>query len=189
MLEEVVEEILIYREKSKLGKRSLVLEIAALIATSLVAYYAPISLLALTLYCLAYPILLAVLGLRKTSLYAVLSFAIFASITTLTARFLRGDVVSALKFSLVALATFSIGALILATLKPEIFRGNAYAYVLLVVLNHVFTEVRDVALSYKSRGESGLKLYLRTVIASLTLALARASTLADSLRARGFEVE
>jgi len=189
VLDTVIDELLTFRERCGFGKHVLLLELAALVISVIIVYTTPINVLILSIYCFAYPLLLFVLGLKRTALYTLASFAILASITILAAYLLGGYVDRALRFSLTALTTLSLGAVIFVTLKPEMFRESTHIYLMLIALNHVVEEVRSIMLSYKSRGESGFKLYARVALASIALALARAEMLTDSLRARGFEVE
>jgi len=189
VLDTVIEEIMSFREKHVVSKELLFIEFVILVASFFIIFYAPIDLIYLTIYSLAYPTILFVLGFRKPVMYIFFSFLLVLASMTPFAILFGGSLEKVYRFSLTALTSISLGALILSSLNPASYRNHIYLYLLIILLNQMFREIRDVFQAYRSRGESGLKLYARVLLTSILITVARKDMLIDSLRARGFNLE
>jgi len=189
VLDKVIDEIIDYRQRRRFNKSTLYLLITLYVVTTLIMFQPWINIVYVTIYCFTISITLLVLGLRRTFLYATFSFMLILGTMLPIGYILKGDLVKIYRFSLTAYSTLSIGVLILLCLNPSLFKGNIYIYIFLIILNQVIREVRDVVVVYRSRGLSGLKLYVRAVLISMIMAFTRLNTLLDSLKARGFQVE
>jgi len=141
------------------------------------------------IYVTALLVLLLVLGLWRSALYTALSVLALYTSMVLGALLLHGDVIRVARFVLVAASTLPVLVLTASTTTPSTFRKVPALYLLLVVFNSVVREIIDVATVYRARGVSGVKYWLRVVVASIVLSIARSSTLVDAFRARGVEVE
>ncbi len=188
LLDTVINEIFSFRESHRFGVWVIYLEIAAM-AISIAVPYLSIEIVIATIYSFLYPILLMVIGLRRSSLYTFTSFILFLSISMPMAMVFRGNIINVYRFSLVALSTLSIGILFLSSLHPSMVKGNTYLYLLTILLNSMLREVRDILTVFRARGEHGLKLYVRSITVSIIVTFSRIETLVDSLRSRGIEIE
>jgi len=189
VLDTVIEEIMGFREKHIVSKKLLFVEFVLLVASFLIIFYAPIDLIYLTIYTSAYPTILFVLGFRKPVIYILLSFLLVLASMAPFAIFFHGSLEKVYRFSLTALTSISLGVLILSSLHPALYRNHIYLYLLIILLNQMFREIRDVFQAYRTRGESGLKLYARVLLTSILITVARKDMIIDSLRARGFNLE
>jgi len=189
VLDRVIDEIINYRQKHRFNKSTLYLLITLYVVTTLITFQPWFNIIYVTIYCFTISITLLILGLRRTFLYVTLSFAIILGSMLPIGYILKSDLVKIYRFSLTAYSTLSIGVLILLCLNPSLFKGNIYIYIFLIILNQVIREVRDVVVAHRSRGLSGLKLYVRAALTSMIIAFTRLNTLLDSLKARGFQVE
>ncbi len=188
MLDTVVDEIICFRERHKASKWVIHIELIAILL-SIAIPYLPIDIVIVTLYSFLYPSILLLLGFRRGFTYVLTSFLLLLSTSIPIAMVFGGNILSVYRFSLVALSTLSIGILILASLHPLIFRSNLHLYLLMIMLNSMIREVRDVIKVFRAKGEGGLKLYARSIITAIQIFFAISTTLIDALRARGIEIE
>jgi len=177
-----------FRERYRPRKAVFYIELIAM-AISIAFPYIVKDIVVATIYSFLYPSILAILGLRKSSLYTLASYALLTLFLIPMAVVFHGDIENVYRFTLVALSTLSIGILILSTLHPTIFRNNIYLYLLAIMLNNTLKEVRDIATVFRAKGEQGLKLYTRIIITSIIVMFTKIETLIDSLKARGIEIE
>lgn len=188
MLLYVVDEVLSFREKRGFLHRRELLPIKLLLLATSIAIPLAVELNIAAVYTVSLWLLLLLAGLRRTALYIALSTAIlFTSFIPVTLA-LQGSLLRVVRSLLAAASTLSIGVFTLATLQPKQLGWFTPTYLLLVVLNSVLREVRDVHTVLRARGETGYRYYLRLFTASIEIALSRANTLIDSLKSRGIEV-
>ncbi|MEM0027038.1 MAG: hypothetical protein QXT53_04380 [Ignisphaera sp.] len=133
-------------------------------------------------------ILLAVLGLRRSAVYTVFTAAILYLIMFSTAFLFHGDLERITRLTLLASSSLSTIILIASTTKPSMLRRWPTLYLFSIVFANTLKEVVDIATVYRARGSRGLRYVLQVVVASIAMAIARTSTLVDSLKARGIEV-
>jgi len=185
----VLEEVLEYRRRAPgvLLRKELVATKALLLVISLVTpLFAPVRVsLALAALMLA---LLALLGLRLSALYVALSALLLYASMALSAIIFNGDMGSAARFCLAAASTLSAFIIIASTTPPSLLRRWPALYILAVIFSGVLREILDISVVLRARGSSGLRYWLRVIVASVAAALTRADALRDSLSARGVEL-
>lgn len=188
VLNYIIDEILSFRERgTPLHRRELLpVKLALFIASIVVPFTTKLEIAVSFVVGLWSAVLL--LGLRRTALYIVASTTLLYITISLTALALHGDVERIIRSLMVATATLSTGLLIFATVQPSHLRRFQTLYLLLITLNNVLRELRDVQIVLRSRGETGFRYYLRIFTISIEVALTRIDVLIDSLKARGIEV-
>jgi len=186
----VLREVLDYKYRAPralLSTRSLIFKLAFLVFSVVISITQAVIIV--VVYVIALLLILLVMGLWRSTLYIVISIlALYASVT-LGALLLHGDVVKVTRFTLIAASTLPVLVLIASTTKPSTLRKILVLYLLFIVFNSVLREILDVVTVYRARGVEGLKYWLRVIVASIILSLSRSTSLIDSLRSRGVEVE
>ncbi len=188
MLTYIVDEVLSFREKKTFMHRGRVLLLKLILFVLSIVIPLTTKLSIAIVYTVALWLTVYLMGLRKTVLYIIFSTTFLYITLYLVTLALGGNIWYAVRPLLVASSTLSISVLIFATLPPNHVRRFILLYLLLVTLNSVLREIRDVQIVLRARGEAGFRYYLRIFVVSIEVALSRIDVLIDSLKARGIEL-
>uniref|UniRef100_A0A7J3QGE2 Uncharacterized protein n=1 Tax=Ignisphaera aggregans TaxID=334771 RepID=A0A7J3QGE2_9CREN len=188
MLSYVIDEILKFREKKSLFSKAELIPFKStlFILSILIPFSLDIEIA--VIYTLIVWLLTIFLGLKRTALYIVSSAAILYISMLLITLALNGNIHHVIRALLVATSTLSTGVIIFATTPPSHLRRFSVAYLLMITLNSVLKELRDIQIVLKARGETGFRYYLRIFVISIEIALSRIDVLIDSLKVRGIDI-
>ena len=188
VLSYVIDEIIAFREKKSLfSKAELIPFKSTLFILSILIPFS-IDIKVAVIYTLIVWLLTVFLGLKRTALYIASSAAILYISMFLIALALNGNVYHVIRALLVATSTLSTGVIIFATTPPSHLRRFSMIYLLMITLNSVLKELRDIQIVLKARGETGFRYYLRIFTISIEIALSRIDVLIDSLKVRGIDI-
>jgi len=188
VLSYVIDEIIAFREKKSLfSKAELIPFKSTLFILSILIPFS-IDIKVAVIYTLIVWLLTVFLGLKRTALYIASSAAILYISMFLIALALNGNVYHVIRALLVATSTLSTGVIIFATTPPSHLRRFSMIYLLMITLNSVLKELRDIQIVLKARGETSFRYYLRIFTISIEIALSRIDVLIDSLKVRGIDI-
>lgn len=188
VLSYVIDEIIAFREKKSLfSKAELIPFKSTLFILSILIPFS-IDIKVAVIYTLIVWLLTVFLGLKRAALYIASSAAILYISMFLIALALNGNVYHVIRALLVATSTLSTGVIIFATTPPSHLRRFSMIYLLMITLNSVLKELRDIQIVLKARGETGFRYYLRIFTISIEIALSRIDVLIDSLKVRGIDI-
>jgi hypothetical protein len=188
VLSYVIDEIITFREKKSLFSKAELIPFKSILFILSILIPFSIDIKVAVIYTLIVWLFTILLGLKRTALYIAFSAAILYISMLLITLALNGNLYHVIRALLVATSTLSTGVIIFATTPPSHLRRFSVVYLLMITLNSVLKELRDIQIVLKAKGETGYRYYLRIFAISIEIALSRIDVLIDSLKVRGIDI-